>query len=128
MCRTAGGLKPRTVCASACVPAGGDTELGGGAQRQRGELVQLREGRAGLNPAAALARTHTTAATVGSFSHAHNEAKTPGVRAGTTGARFSHSRLVFHPGAGMLSQSPSWSSEWLAAPREPLEPHNQAKS
>lgn len=62
-------------------------------------------------------RAHTTAATVGSFSHAHNEAKTPGVRAGTTGTRFSHSRLVFHPSAGMLSQSPSRSSEWLAAPR-----------
>lgn len=56
--------------------------------------------------------THTTA-TVGSFSHAHNEAKTPGVRAGTTGTWFSHSELVFRPALGcVLSLLPGAQSGW----------------
>lgn len=41
--------------------------------------------------------SHTHTATVGSFSHTHNEAKMPGVRAGATGSWFSHSEPVLHP-------------------------------
>lgn len=52
-------------------------------------------------------RTHTHTATVGSFSHAHSEAKTPGVRAGTMGAWFSHLELVFHAALGCVLSLPS---------------------
>lgn len=60
--------------------------------------------------------SHTHTATVGSFSHSHNEAKTPGVRAGATGS--SVLTLSTSPSSppGTQTQSASRCSEWLAAP------------